>query len=364
MTHNRSRCNALEIHSDCRGLVIWLNVKFHLDLNPLRRVARKTSIRSLANWFIKHKATNMKIATMATGGIGGYLAVRLANTGHQVATIARGEHLEAIQKNGLSLDAYDGLHCVRPWIATSNPAEVGPVDAIIFGVKGDALETAARSCVPMIGDNTVVVPFLNGVEASDKLAQILAEKNVANGVAQISTTISAPGHIKQTGAFNRFIFAERDSRPSQRIDALRDAINEAGSSAPPTDDIVRDLWSKFVLFSAVSGVTAAGRCTIGDIVGNEHLTWLFQAIISETATLGRTRGVSLSDSIEADIWSAAKSLPANMRASTAIDLDNGRPLEIDWITGAVNRLSEESGLQSPVNKTIYALLSPYRNGRQ
>ena len=74
--------------------------------------------------------------------------------------------------------------------------------------------------------------------------------------------------------------------------------------------------------------------------------------------------MSLSDSIEADIWSAAKSLPANMRASTAIDLDNGRPLEIDWITGAVNRLSEESGLQSPVNKTIYALLSPYRNGRQ
>ena len=306
----------------------------------------------------------MKIATMATGGIGGYLAVRLANTGHQVATIARGAHLEAIRENGLRLDGFDGTHNISPWIATSDPAEVGEVDAIIFGVKGDALEEAARACIPMIGENTVVVPFLNGVEASDKLAEILPEKNVANGVAQISTTISAPGHIRQTGEFNRFIFAERDSRPSQRIDALRQAINEAGSSAPRTNDIERDLWSKFVLFSAVSGVTAAARCTIGDIVGNDQLTWLFQAIISETATLGRARGVSLSDSIETDIWSAAKSLPANMRASTAIDLENGRPLEIDWISGAVSRLSEASGLKAPVNRTVYALLSPYRHGRQ
>jgi len=306
----------------------------------------------------------MKIATMATGGIGGYLAVRLANTGHQVATIARGAHLAAIQENGLRLDGFDGAHSMKPWIATADPAEVGEVDAIIFGVKGDALEAAARSCVPMIGENTVVVPFLNGVEASDRLAKILPENNVANGVAQISTTISAPGHIRQTGEFNRFIFAERDSRPSRRIDALRDAINEAGSSAPPTDDIEHDLWSKFVLFSAVSGVTAAARCTIGDIVGNDHLAELFQAIISETATLGRARGVSLPETIETDIWSGAKSLPANMRASTAIDLENGRPLEIEWISGAVNRLSEASGLQAPVNKTIYALLSPYRHGRQ
>ncbi|NNF77594.1 MAG: 2-dehydropantoate 2-reductase [Rhizobiales bacterium] len=304
----------------------------------------------------------MKIATMATGGIGGYLAVRLANTGHQVATIARGAHLDAIRQNGLSLDGFDGQHTINPWIATDDPTEVGEVDAIIFGVKGDALETAARACVPMLGPSTIVVPFLNGVEASDMLANILPEENVGNGVAQVSTTIAAPGVIKQTGEFNRFILAERDSQPSARLDALRDAINEAGSSSPATDDIVRDLWSKFVLFSAVSGVTAAARCTISDIVGNDHLAALFQAILAETAALGRARGVALPDSIEADIWSAAQNLPPKMRASTAIDLEHGRPLEIDWISGAVDRLSTAAGLDAPVNRALYALLSPYRNG--
>lgn len=305
----------------------------------------------------------MKIATMATGGIGGYLAVRLTQTGHEVATIARGEHLDAIRDSGLALDGYDGHHLIRPWIATDDTEEVGEVDAIIFGVKGDALKAAAEACKPMLGPQTVVVPFLNGVEASDLLVNILPEKNVGNGVAQVSTTIAAPGVIKQTGEFNRFIVAERDSQPSARIDALREAINEAGSSSPVTDDIVRDLWSKFVLFSAVSGVTAAARCTISDIVGDENLSALFQNIIAETAALGRARSVALPDTIEADIWKAVQGLPPTMRASTAIDLENGRPLEIDWISGAVDRLSREAGLDAPVNRTIYALLSPYKNGR-
>ncbi len=305
----------------------------------------------------------MKIAMMATGGIGGFLAVRLAKSGHQVATIARGAHLEAIRDNGLGLEASDGTHCIEPWIATADPEEVGAVDAIIFGVKGDALEPAAKSCEPMVGADTIVIPFLNGVEAAQRLAEILPEKNIGNGVAHISTTIAAPGLIRQTGEFNRFIFAERDSRPSARVDRLQQAINEAGSSAPQTDDIERDLWAKFVLFSAVSGVTAAARCTMGDIIENQSLADLFKAIISETAALARARNVALPASIESDIWSASMKLPPAMRASTAIDLENGRPLEIEWISGAVARLSDAAGLQAPVNSTVYALLSPYRHGR-
>lgn len=305
----------------------------------------------------------MKIATMATGGIGGFLAVRLSLSGHQVATIARGDHLAAIRKDGLTLEASVGTANARPWIATDDPGEVGPVDAIIFGVKGDALEAAAKACKPMLGPDTVVVPFLNGVEAADRLAAILPPKNVANGVANISTTIAAPGVIRQTGEFNRFVFAERDSRPSARIDALRSAITEAGSNAPATDNIERDLWSKFVLFSAVSGVTAAGRCTIGDITTYPALGELYRDVVAETARLARARGVAVSDTIEQDIWTAASKLPPTMRASTAIDLEHGRPLEIEWISGAVARLSREAGLDAPLNTAFYALLRPYKDGK-
>ncbi|MBS9718935.1 ketopantoate reductase family protein [Pseudohalocynthiibacter aestuariivivens] len=305
----------------------------------------------------------MRLATLATGGIGGFLAVKLAQSGHKVATIARGAHLASIAENGLTLDSPSGVECVHPWIATDNPSEVGEVDAIIFGVKGDALDTAARACMPMLGADTVVVPFLNGVEASDRLAEILPEHNVANGMAQVSTTIASPGVIKQTGEFNVFTFAERDSRPSERIDALRNAINGAGSSAPPTDDIKRDVWSKFVLFSAVSGVTAASRCTMNDIKTIPQLSELFRRVVSETASIGRVLGVSLPDNIEDKIWLAALALPPKMRASTAIDLENGRPLKIEWISGAAARISKKARIEAPINSALYALLLPHKNGR-
>jgi 2-dehydropantoate 2-reductase len=274
----------------------------------------------------------LRIATMATGGIGGFLAVKLGNNGYQVATIARGEHLSAIKENGLALESASGTENHRPWIATSDPAEVGPVDAIIFGVKGDALEAAAEACIPMIGPRTIVVPFLNGVEASDRLARLLPPGNIAKGVARVSTTIAAPGVIKQTGAFNSFIFAECDNSRSERVDALRQAINTSGSSAPATDDIDRELWSKFILFSALSGITAAGRCTVGDIVSIPSLGDLFKGVVSETASIGRSMGVSVDDGIGEQIWSAMLSFAPSGRASTAIDLENGRALEIEWVS--------------------------------
>lgn len=276
----------------------------------------------------------MRIATVATGGIGGFLAIKLATTGHQVATIARGAHLDWINQNGLTLDGPLGRETIRSWIATDDPSKVGNVDAIIFGVKGDGLEAAAEACLPMLGSDTVVVPFLNGVEAADRLLKILPERNVANGMAQVSTTIAEPGVIKKTGEFNVFTFAERGSRPSERITALRAAINDAGSTAPITDDIERDVWRKFVLFSAVSGVTAAGRCTMGDIMVLPSLSKLFRKVLAETASIGRAMGVLPPDNIEDLLWATALELPSGLRASTAVDLEFGRSLEIEWVSGS------------------------------
>ncbi|MEO9782254.1 MAG: 2-dehydropantoate 2-reductase [Sedimentitalea sp.] len=308
----------------------------------------------------------MKIATMATGGIGGFLAVRLTKAGHQVATIARGAHLETIRDAGLRLngpDSGDEAETVTPWIATDDPAQVGPVDAIIFGVKGDALESAAKACLPMIGPDTVVVPFLNGVEAADRLLAVLPEASVANGVAHISTTIVKPGVIGQVGTFNRFVFAERDSRASERIDALRTAFNAAGAAAPATNDINRDLWMKFIMFSAASGVTAAARCRIGDVLNHPPLSELFRAVIAETAALARARGISLPSTIEEDTWAIVQGLPRDMRASTAIDLEAGRPLEIEWVSGAVRRLAQEAGVPAPINSALYSVLLPHKSGQ-
>ena len=304
----------------------------------------------------------MIIATVGTGGIGGYLSVKLTKAGYKVANIARGKHLNAIQKNGLRLIKSNVTENVRPWISTDKPETVGKVAFVIFGVKGDSLHDAAKLCSHLLHNDSVVIPFLNGVEASDRLLKFFPEKNVANGLAQVSTTIAEPGVIEQTGDFANFIFAERDSSSSMRIDALRKAMITAGLNAPVTDDIERDVWEKFVMFSAMSGVTAAARVTIGQIVESPNLKELFINVMKETAEVGRANKINLHESLELKIWERVSKLPANVRASTAIDLEKGLPLEIEWVSGAVRRLAKKVNLDAPLNSTIYNLLSPYKNG--
>lgn len=304
----------------------------------------------------------MKIATMATGGIGGYLAVKLSQAGHQIACFARGAHLSAIQTQGLKLNSPLGQEVIRPWKVSEDPAEIGPVDAIIFGVKAAALDQAAQKCRPMLGEHTVVIPFQNGVTATSDLMGILPNHHIASGVALISTTISEPGVITQTGNAARFLFAERDSVRSTRITALQAAFQQAGIAAPETKDITHELWMKFVLFSAMSGITATARCTVGDILASQALGRLFCQVMEETAMIGRAHGVPLKADCADTLWLRVQDLPSQMRASTAIDLEHGRPLESPWISGSVPKLANQVGLQAPLNAALYALLKPYEHG--
>ena len=301
----------------------------------------------------------MRIATMATGGIGGLLAARLTAGGHEVAAIARGPHLEAIRSAGLRVRTPSEDLLARPWKVTDNPAEIGPVDAVLFAVKGHALEAAARACAPLIGPQTIVVPFLNGIEAADRLVGILGPGSVSNGVAYVSATISSPGEVTQTTKAAWFIFAERDSRPSDRVDRLRAAFRESGVEARDTQDIDREVWTKFIWFAALSGVTAASRCRLTDVLAHPALTDLFREVARETAALARALGVAVDEDVEEKTLALAHTLPGELRASTAIDLEAGRPIETTWINGAVVRLSEAKGLAVPVNRTITALLAPY-----
>ena len=305
----------------------------------------------------------MKFATVATGGIGGYLAVKLADAGEDVATLARGAHLAAIRSKGLTFEDKNTPVTVHPRIATDDPKEIGPVDAVIFAVKAKDVERAAEDCIPLIGPNTVVIPFLNGVETVDRLATVLPLANIANGIAAVSTTIIRPGVIGQVGDFSSFTFAERDSSHSPRIEAVRSAFQRAGLDAPVVGDIDVALWQKFCLFASMSGITAAARCTLGDIKKDTHLSMLFRDGITETATLARALGVALPDGIEDSIWKFASDLPDQARASTAIDLEAGRALEVDWISGAVARLSDGIGLDAPIHKTLNAVLQPWKDGR-
>lgn len=300
----------------------------------------------------------MRVATVATGGVGGFLAVRLARVGIEVACIARGAHLDAIRSRGLRLQSADGIEMVMPWRATSDPFDVGPVDLVVLAVKAGDLDRAAVLCRPLLGPDTVVVPFLNGVETRQRLGRHLPEARLAEGVAYVSVMLREPGVIQQTGEFARFLFAFRDGGTSRHLRDLRLALRQAGLEAPETADIRREVWTKFIFFAALSGLTAASGCDLGAIRNHPESAALFRDAMAEVDRVGRARGVALAADVLARQWHLAEAAPAALRASTAFDVAEGRPLETPWINGAVVRLSDAAGFDAPVNRALAALLAP------
>jgi len=306
----------------------------------------------------------MRIAIMAAGGVGGYLAAHLLRHGaDEVALIARGAHLDALRNDGLTLAADDGKFTVPLPLVTDDPKAIGPVDAVLFAVKLADTESAAAACGPLLQSDTAVVPFQNGVESTARITAVLGETYTCTGCCYLSAAIERPGVIRQVGALSRFLFAEADGRQSARTQALRTSLTQAGIATPEPAAIDVELWTKFSFLAGLSGVTAAARTTIGAVRDDPALAAIYRRAIEETVAVARARGVALADDVVERHLAFSADLPAGMRASQAIDLERGKPLEVDWLSGAVVRLGAANGVDTPVNATLHAVLKPFAAGK-
>ena len=305
----------------------------------------------------------MRIAAMAAGAVGGYFGARLAAAGHDVFFIARGAHLAAMRKDGLRIESVHGnLHLPKPNV-TDNPAEVGPVDIVLFAVKLWDTEKGAEAALPLIGPDTRVITLQNGVDSYERIAPIVGEKHAVPGATYVVTVIDRPGVISQTSQAQLMVFGTIDGRSDAPLQAFAEALKATGVSVTVSDNIQRDRWQKFVLLSGTSGVTALTRSSMGPILADPDTRLLFRRAMQEVVAVGRAKGVAIDEGFADDrIAFADKSFPPTMKASMANDLDRGNRLELDWLAGEVSRLGKELKVPTPVNDTIYAALKAYRMG--
>ncbi len=304
----------------------------------------------------------MRIAIMATGGVGGYFGARLSAAGHDVNFIARGAHLQAIRDQGLRIDSKLGDLTLKGVPATDDPAEIGTVDLVMFAVKLWDTETAAAMCKPMIGSDTLVIPFQNGVSSMDRLSSVIDPANVGGGVAHIAAVIGEPGLIKHTGTMARLTFGERNGGTSARMEAVAEAFDGAGFDFKLATDITRAIWEKFIFLSSLSGMTALCRQPVGPIRENPDSRAMFEAAIHETAAVGRAEGVDLPDHTESKTIGFLDNLPPVMKASMLHDLEGGRRLELPWLSGEVVRLGKKHGIPTPVHSAVLGALTFYVEG--
>lgn len=300
----------------------------------------------------------MRIAVFGSGGVGGYFGGRLAAAGVDVTFIARGAHLEALRTRGLRVISPKGDFHLPQVSAAERPADIGPVDVVCFAVKMYDADQAAATLSPLVGPDTVVIPFQNGVESVEILSRHLPAANVAGGVAYVTAVIIEPGVIRHT-SMDELIFGEVNGGRSARLERLLDACRRANFQARLSEHIMTDIWSKFVRLTVFSGMTSVTRSTVGVVRSDPDLQAMAEAAWQEGMEVAAACGVALPSSTLDEIRAMWSSIAPQAKSSMLEDLERGRQLELPWLSGAIVRLGEAHGVPTPVHRFIATVLKPH-----
>jgi 2-dehydropantoate 2-reductase len=303
----------------------------------------------------------VRIVVMGSGGTGGYFGAKLHRAGLDVTFVARGAHLDAIRRHGLRVKSVlDG-----EWSVTAPAVErvdgLAPADIVLFCVKSFDTETAAEAIRPVLGPRTGVLSIQNGVDNEDKLARVLGPSHVMGGVAQVFTTIEAPGVIRHA-LLGRIVFGEMDGKVTDRARAFLHACERAAIPAELSSDIVRTLWEKYVFLATQAGMTALTRLPAGAIRRVPETRRMYRLLCEEMAALARAAAAGLPDGVVDACMQMLDALGPTAYSSLHHDLTHGKRLELEALHGHAIRLGERYGIPTPMLFAVYAALRPYAEG--
>jgi 2-dehydropantoate 2-reductase len=300
----------------------------------------------------------MRIAVVGTGGVGGYFGGRLAQAEQDVVFLARGAHLRAIQEHGLQVESVDGDFAISPAHATDDPVRIGPVDLVLLAVKGWQVPPTVEMMRPLVGSETCVVPFLNGVEAPEQLASVFGAHRVLGGLCGLYGSIVGPGRIRNVFPRPFVTIGELDHAPSERCDHLRMAFEHAGVQASIAADIHAALWEKLLFVGPFGGVGAVTRVPVGVLRRQVETRSLLEGTMREMFVLARVRGVCVADEAVEKALALIDLSPEQATASMQRDIMAGRPSELESQLGMVVRLAHRAGVEVPLHTFLYACLLP------
>jgi len=297
----------------------------------------------------------MKIAVMGTGGVGGYFGGLLARGGHEVTFVARGPHLEAMQRNGLRVESTNEGTFHAPGTAVDNTSNVGVQDLVLFTVKMYHNDSAMATVRPMVGPNTVILTLQNGVDNGEDLAEAFGKSQVMIGSVMLEARISEPGVVTQGGP-GKANFGELYPGITERGEKLLAIFKEAGWQVELQENMVDMLWKKFAYLSASAAVCAASNSTMGEMRSVPETREVLKQAIAEGFAVGRARGAPIKD--DALDWSmnSLDNFPAMGRSSMAKDFTEGKQVELEGLIGTVVRMGREVGVPTPINDVLYGVL--------
>ena len=295
----------------------------------------------------------MRIAVMGAGAVGGYFGARLAASGQDVSFIARGEHLRAIQKHGLKVKSIRGDLQIHSQF-TADPHQIGPVDLVLFSVKSQDTEEAAKSLVPLMREQTAVLSLQNGVDNPDKVARLWGSERTLAGVAYIAAQLTEPGVIEHSGA-GRLVMGSLNAQGHETASNVQSIFASANVPCDISDDIVTVLWNKLAWNAPFCALSCLLRMTVGEILASNSLKDLIRTCVDEVRDAAQCRGIELPSSTAQDIIEFSRSI-GYAKPSMLQDLEAGKPLEHEALNGTVVKVLHQVGKRAPINEILYASL--------
>jgi len=300
----------------------------------------------------------MRIVVIGAGGVGGYFGGLLARSGLDLRFAARGEHLLAIQRDGLKIESVATGEFSVHVSAFENSKGQDKADLILFCVKSYSNNEAIRLVDGIIQDNTSIITLQNGIGITDELGAVFGQDKILPGLAYIETSVKSPGVISQTGGPCRIIFGEIDGKISNRVTNITKIFNNAEIEVEPSDNILVEIWNKFIFICGLSGVTSITRTSLKEVLDTPETFEILEKVMLETETVGRAKGIDISTEIVKQTMDRFKEFSTVLKSSMQLDLEKGKPFELDALNGTVSRLGLEFGIPTPINSFIYACLKP------
>ena len=316
----------------------------------------------------------MKVCIVGAGAIGGYMAVRIANAGHNVSVIARGPHLAAIKARGMKLIEENDEFVAENLTATEFVGELGPMDVVLLALKAHQIAPIVNDMSVLLGPNTVIVTLQNGipwwyfqnfvgeyanrvvetVDPGGLLFKSIDPDRLIGCIAYPAATISKPGVIQHIEG-NRFPVGELSGMKTERVQMVSDLFTESGFKSRILDDIRSEIWLKLWGNLTFNPISALSHSTLVDICQFPLTRQLAATMMTEAQTVGERLGANFRIPIEKRI-AGAESVGKH-KTSMLQDVEAGKPVEIESMLGAVIELAEVTGVQTPTLRAIYACVS-------
>ena len=288
-----------------------------------------------------------RIAVMGAGAVGCYYGGMLARAGHDVVLIARPQHVEAIERDGLRMETRSFDERVR-LRASSEVSAVRDAQLVLFCVKSTDTESAAAALRPHLPAGARVLTLQNGVDNDERVRAVLPQEVIAS-VVYVATEMAGPGHVRHHGRGELVI------APSSIGAGLVRVLSEAGVPATLSDNVRGALWAKLVLNCAYNAMSAIGRVPYGRLVDSAGVPEVMRDVVAECLAVARAEGVSVPGDVEATVRGLAATMPGQF-SSTAQDVMRGKPSEIDHLNGLVVRRGAAHGVPTPVNRVLHTLV--------